>query len=124
MRNKGLTTSELARRVGVTPPAIRKILRGTAYNSRFLHLIAHELGTTSAYRTGQTDDQFANAPPEPILSRDEKTLIEAFEQLSPGDRQALLKVAQTMADRTSPPPPGTTLHATGVKFTHREHAPA
>ena len=60
---RGISQSELARRVGVSQASIYRLASGDAYGSKHLHRIARELGTTPAYLTGETDDPDAGAPP-------------------------------------------------------------
>lgn len=64
----GLTQSELARRVGVTQPAINHLIKRGASGSAHLHKIARELQTTPEYLTGETDDPSANAVGERQLA--------------------------------------------------------
>lgn len=63
--DKGLSQSELARRVGVSQSAIHKLASGGAYGSAHLHKIARELGTSPAYLSGETDDATEGAVPLP-----------------------------------------------------------
>lgn len=69
MAQRELSQSELARRVGVTQTTIRKLVSGTGYGSKYLHLIARELRTTPAYLTGETDDSSEDAPVPPVPAR-------------------------------------------------------
>lgn len=62
---RGLSQSELARRIGVTQATINKLAVGRSYDSKHLHKIARELATTPAYLEGEVDDPDANAPPAP-----------------------------------------------------------
>lgn len=62
---RGLSQSELARRVGVTQATIYKLASGISYGSKHLHLIARELATTPGYLTGEIDDPSIDAPPPP-----------------------------------------------------------
>ncbi|MBI0475392.1 XRE family transcriptional regulator [Sphingomonas sp. MA1305] len=58
-----MSQAELARRVGLSQPAINSLIRGASRSSTHLHRIARELGTTPAYLTGETDDVAKDAPP-------------------------------------------------------------
>jgi phage repressor protein C with HTH and peptisase S24 domain len=53
---KGITQSELARRVGVSAQAIQKIESGETKRSGYVVKIARELDTTPAYLESETDD--------------------------------------------------------------------
>ncbi|CDO35809.1 S24 family peptidase [Novosphingobium sp. KN65.2] len=61
----GLSQTELARRVGITQPAISNLIKRGSGGSSHLHKIAKELGTTAAYLTGETDDPSEGALPAP-----------------------------------------------------------
>lgn len=98
--NRGLSQSELARRVGVSQTSIAKLASGRGYGSKYIHQIARELGTTPAYLTGETDDPDEDAPPPPTLSHDQRKLIDAFEHLPRADQVALLQIAESMAGRS------------------------
>lgn len=52
----GLSQAELARRVGITQPAINHLIKRGSGGSAHLHKIARELETTPEYLTGETDD--------------------------------------------------------------------
>ncbi|WCM29211.1 helix-turn-helix domain-containing protein [Sphingomonas sp. QA11] len=65
MEARGLSQSELARRVQVTQGAIAKIVNSNPGGSSHLHKIARELGTTASYLTGETDDPAEGALPTP-----------------------------------------------------------
>lgn len=56
MEERGVSQSELARRVGVSQQAIGKLVSGESSTSRQLHKIARELATSPAYLMGETDD--------------------------------------------------------------------
>ena len=56
LRALSLSQSELARRVGVTQPAIANMIKRGSGGSSHLHKLAAELQTTPAYLTGETDD--------------------------------------------------------------------
>lgn len=65
MRAAGLSQAELARRVGLSQPSVYALLRKNKTGSRNLHSIARELGTSTAYLEGETDDPEAGALPAP-----------------------------------------------------------
>ncbi|GGB21347.1 transcriptional regulator [Sphingomonas metalli] len=67
MNDRGLTQSELARRVGISQTSIAKLVTGSGYGSKFLHRIAQELGTSPGYLEGLTDDPKADAIPLPSV---------------------------------------------------------
>jgi phage repressor protein C with HTH and peptisase S24 domain len=52
----GLSQAELARRVGITQPAINHLIKRGPGGSAHLHKIARELQTTPEYLSGETDD--------------------------------------------------------------------
>ncbi len=67
MQALNLTQSELARRVGVSQPAIHALLNRNKTGSRILGPVARELQTTVAYLNGETDDpaEGAQVPMKP-----------------------------------------------------------
>ena len=75
MEARGISQSELARRVQVTQGAIAKIVSNNPGGSSHLHKIARELGTTPAYLTGETDDPAEGAVPAPT----EREIAEHFD---------------------------------------------
>lgn len=104
---KGLSQSELARRLKLTQGTIAGLERGDSRSSTHLHRIARELDTTPAYLEGETDDpQAGAAPPAPagpqvvmmgVVLPPERALARMFEALLAGmpagadrDEQALL----------------------------------
>lgn len=99
MEERGLSQSELGRRVGVAQATIYKLVSGESYGSKHLHRIARELQTTPAYLTGETDNPDEGAPPPPppqpvrvmmeVVLPPEAALTEMFEALLDGiDPQA------------------------------------
>ena len=88
MAAKGLSQSELARRVGVTQATIWKLLKEPSQGSKHLHKIAAELGTTAEFLMDESDDQtsgmlgdrrlaFNGAAPEYVES--ESVLVEEID---------------------------------------------
>lgn len=87
-----LSQAELARRVGMSQPAINALIRGASRSSTHLHKIARELQTSPAYLTGEIDDPEEGAPPPPpappyqaitlqVLLPGEAALAQMFEGL-------------------------------------------
>jgi transcriptional regulator with XRE-family HTH domain len=71
LRVLSISQSELARRVGLTQPAINALVRGASRSTAHLYKIARALETTPEYLLGETDDPDLNAPPSlpPIPTR-------------------------------------------------------
>lgn len=65
LRKRGLSQSELARRVGISQQSIHKLITGASRGSTHIAKIARELGTTAAYLSGETDDPSEGAIPAP-----------------------------------------------------------
>lgn len=63
-----MSQAELARRVGISQPAINALIRGASRSSTHLHVIARHIRTTPAYLTGEIDDPGADALPAPAPS--------------------------------------------------------
>jgi transcriptional regulator with XRE-family HTH domain len=86
-----MSQAELARRVGISQPAINALIRGASRSSTHLHRIARELDTTPAYLTGEIDDASISAlpPPRPAIQHvllpvalpSERALARMFEGL-------------------------------------------
>jgi phage repressor protein C with HTH and peptisase S24 domain len=74
---RGISQGELARLVGVSQPTIWKLVSGNSQNSRFLHKVARELGTSVEYLTGESDDPGNFALPAPAPTND--NLVEIAE---------------------------------------------
>lgn len=96
----GISQAELGRRLGLHQSAVNHMVSGRNFGSRYLHLIARELSTSTAYLTGETDDPDEDAPSAPELSHDQRKLIEAFDHLPRADQAALLRIAESMAGKT------------------------
>lgn len=85
---RGMSQSELARRVGLRQSTINGLIAGEQRSTTKLHLIARELGTTAAFLEGETDDPDAGASPPaaprlqlvtmPVALPTEEALAEAF----------------------------------------------
>lgn len=92
-----LSQAELARRVGVTQQSIAKLVAGRSSGSRFLHRIARELQTTTAYLEGETDDPASDIPDD-LLTSDEREWIELLRRLLPKDRDAVMQLTRSLAE--------------------------
>lgn len=67
LREKGLSQSALAQRVGVSQATIWKLISTPSQGSKHTHRIAAELGTTSEFLMDETDDPGASALAERLL---------------------------------------------------------
>lgn len=65
LEKRGVSQSQLARRIGVTQQTISKLVTDDRTGSKHIHKIARELLTTPAYLMGEIDDPDADAPPPP-----------------------------------------------------------
>jgi transcriptional regulator with XRE-family HTH domain len=100
LAERGISQAELARRVKLGQSTINGLINGHSQGTKFLHSIARELGTTSAYLAGETDDPGAEAD-EVRLSSDEERLLEIYRDLPKKDRSALkLLIERMVQDET------------------------
>ena len=100
LAQRGLSQSELARRVGLRQSTMNMLANGRSQGSKHLHKIARELGTTPAYLTGETDDPTGERR-ELELSSEEQRLLEIYRELPKKDRAALkLLIARMVQDET------------------------
>lgn len=95
LADKGLSQSELARRVRLTQGTIAKLISGKASGSSHLHRIARELGTTPAYLAGDTDNPDPDASASD-LTDDEAEMVSMFRQLQRDEREIVKQVAEKM----------------------------
>lgn len=102
MQAQGVSQAELARRVGVSQPAVFGLIHTNKSGSAHLHKVARELHTTTAYLTGESDDPECDAP-LPDYSSDERDLIELIRGMAPKDRAAILQLARTIAHSATTP---------------------
>ena len=65
MTARGLSQSELARRIGISQQTVHKLITGASRGSTHIARIARELGTTPAYLEGEIDNPDEGAPPPP-----------------------------------------------------------
>ncbi len=81
MEQRGIGQSELARRIGVSQTSIWKLVNEPSQGSKHTHKIARELGTSSAYLMGETDDPLEGAlpVPSPKTLADQLDLVEVQE---------------------------------------------
>lgn len=106
MTEQGLSQAELARRVGVTQPAIFALIHHNKTGTRNLNRIARELRTTPAYLEGETADRDSDVPDD-LLSAEERRWVEQMRQLSARDRAAVMQLIASLAGQAEPDPPPT-----------------
>jgi transcriptional regulator with XRE-family HTH domain len=101
-KSRGLTQVVLAKRVGVSQPAISDIERGdtTAMLGPTLSELAKALGTNADWLL--TGKGSPGRVPDTGLSESE--LLELFRAMSEDDREALLRVARSMHKGGNPAP--------------------
>lgn len=109
--NARLSYSEVARQLGVKQPTISRIAKGEQRSTARLDHLAQIVQTTPAYLTGETDDPSPNAAPNPSFDRVERELVLGLRELQPGDRAALLRIANSLRP---PPPPERALPPEGA----------
>lgn len=112
MKVLGISQAELGRRLGLHQSAVNHMVSGRNFGSRYLHLIARELSTSTAYLTGETDDPDEVVPTAPPLTSAQRELIEIVDHLPPADQAALLHIVRSMAGKAKP----RTLHAQSLDF--------
>lgn len=105
MDQLGLSQAELARRVGITQPAVYGLINSNKGGTRYLHRIARELLTTPEYLSGETDDPEGDYV-EPQLTAEERNWVDWLRAAAPEDRRALTRLARTVANCV----PSKTLH--------------
>lgn len=96
MKAIGMSQAELARRIGISQPSVYALLHRNKSGSRHLHRIAHELGTTPAYLTGETDDPTSEGAHERLTSQEQR-LVEIYRDLPKKDRAALKLLLERMS---------------------------
>jgi transcriptional regulator with XRE-family HTH domain len=97
MKAIGMSQAELARRIGISQPSVYALLHRNKSGSRHLHRIAHELGTTPAYLSGETDDPLGDTSAVKLSSQEQR-LIEIYRDLPKKDQAALKTLLERMAD--------------------------
>lgn len=102
MAEREISQSELARRVGVSQQTIFKLATGQTLNSRYLHLIARELGTTPAYLAGETENRESDTPDKPTFSREDLELLQRITGLSERARLALTMLLDELSPGRAP----------------------
>lgn len=98
MTLRGLSQSELARRVGVKQPSIARLLKGETRSTSVLVELARELGTTPEFLTGEVDDA-GTEPQQRSLSSEEEQLLEKLRSLSAEDRKMVMALTRKLAAR-------------------------
>jgi transcriptional regulator with XRE-family HTH domain len=104
--------AELARRASVPQQTMNGLINRPYNWSPHLPRLARELRTTLAFLLGHSDDPDADLPPPADLDHDQRQLVDAFDHLGDEDRAALLRIAQSMADKGKPP----TIHSPRIAY--------
>ncbi|WP_279351392.1 helix-turn-helix domain-containing protein [Erythrobacter litoralis] len=107
LKSEGLSQAELARRVGISQPAIYQLINSNKSGSRHIHRIARELHTTPAYLEGETDNPESDLP-ENVLSFAEREWLDLMRQLGEKDRDAVMHLTRSLAAAGSHTP---TIHS-------------
>lgn len=102
MEEMDLSQAELARRVGISQPAIYSLINSNKGGSRYLHRIARELHTTPEYLTGETEDPHGDIPMAELTS-EERNWLDWLRSAAPEDRKALVRLARTIATSAASP---------------------
>jgi transcriptional regulator with XRE-family HTH domain len=118
-RALSLTQDELATRSGVSRPHIANIERGRSLNlsTDVVFALAKALGVTVPYLLGLSDnplateqnDELANAESQvvyevkqPRVRNLAQRLIDTFIELSPGDQDTIIRIAETLRQSQTP----------------------
>lgn len=86
----------------MSQPSVNALIHKNKTGSRNLHKVARELGTTTSYLEGETDDPEAGAPDEVPLDYFQRELLECVAMMTPVDRKALLQLARSLAGIADP----------------------
>lgn len=114
MKEIGLSQAELARRVGVTQPAIFALIHKNKTGSKNLHAIARALMTTPAWLNEETDDPDSDFPADAISSL-EREWIDLLREMEAADRKVALTVARALVRASGQE----TLHDPQQPFRHK-----
>lgn len=93
----GMSQSELARRVGITQPAVANLIKRGGRSSH-LHSIARVLETTPDYLLCKTDVADIDGVSQ-HLTVDETQLLEKLRRLSDEDREIVMKLTKKLSTR-------------------------
>lgn len=96
MAEKGMSQTQLAKAVGVSPQAISHILSGQAWGSRHTAAIARAVGTTAAYLGLETDDPESHQP-DSLYTPDEIEALDLLRALEPKFRDAAMTLIRGLA---------------------------
>lgn len=88
MRKAGISSSEMARRIGCTPSALTVLWRAETRESRLVPLIHRELGRPAPTTVTATDEILRRINSRwPSLNKEQRALVDALvEQLANGRR--------------------------------------
>ena len=66
LKERNLSQSELARRVGISQTAVYKLVSGQSQGSKYIHRIAQELAVSPAFLMGESDDPSPSSLAAPV----------------------------------------------------------
>lgn len=95
-----MSQSELARRVPMDQSSINSLIKGKTRRTKYLHKIARELRTTTAFLEGETEDPSSELSDE-TFSFEELQLLHLIRGLEDKDRSALLHLARSLSSFAS-----------------------
>lgn len=95
----GMTQSELSRRAQIPQTTVNGLILGKSRTTPHLLRLAHELQTTAAYLTGETDDPHSELP-EFVISGEERALISMLRSLRPKDKAAVRRIVTSLRQQS------------------------
>lgn len=99
MSEKGVKQKALAEKIGISPQAVSKIVKGETTDPRKLLAIAQALDVSVEYLQGDADTPDPNGASESVSAQD-RALLTQFHKLSFTSREAIMEIMRVMASAT------------------------